>query len=219
MNYRTANDNLRENRNEHERTSLSYDSTTPANVDGAHWPVSVVNALCLLLQLLRLQRVAAIAAISLRQGRSGRPRGSQAANQLIGFAFLGYPLRAMSFVWGAVIGAAMIGFPGDGSRLPWLPALSAPLAFVTAFTVFRWDLCLSALAAELGRCGRHDFLDHGGQRHRVRRPDRPALRMKAIFERPSRIVGFGWLNEVALGKSGRRRDWILDSWMSAAMYR
>lgn len=73
-----------------------------------------------------------------------------AANQLIGFGFLGYPWTASTLGWGAVLGLSALlcvlvarGVRRGLSR--WHPAASCAAAFAVAFVAFEAALAVSSL--------------------------------------------------------------------------
>lgn len=137
--------------------------------------------------------IAALAAISLRRAEGlTTVVAAWAANQLIGFAVLGYPLETMSFVWGAVIGAAMV-VAFLATRLTAAaatPALSAPLAFVAAFTVFQGAIYAASVVLGGTEAFTVDTISWILAINAIAYAGLIVLHfaLKAIIERPSRIV-------------------------------
>jgi hypothetical protein len=77
--------------------------------------------------------------------------GVWAANQVIGFAFLGYPWTASCLGWGAVLGlsALLCVLTARGARrrlTRWHPVASSAAAFAAAFVAFEAALAVSSLA-------------------------------------------------------------------------
>lgn len=98
--------------------------------------------------------VATVAAATLRRGQAVvAVTGAWAANQLLGFGLLGYPLDGHALGWGVALGAASLAMVPLVARIADGSALRLVLAFVTAFTGY--ELLLFGFALVAG--GRETF--------------------------------------------------------------